>query len=445
MIPQIREESDGTLVPGLSTDWSYNDDMTEITFTLRNDVLFHDGTAMTADDVVFSINTAIGSKFTARMTGAFDHMEKVDDNHVKLVLKYSYGAAESCLSNDNCGIFSQAAYEANKEGFARSPIASGPYKVIKWTSGESVTMEAFDKYWREPAAIKNLTFRIVPDASSGLVSLETGQIDMLNLPNTADYNYIESNEKLQLSVTAANSFFFVAFNMENGVFAENKVLREAVSYAINPEAILLGALDGHGELVNCAIPVNVKYFPKNFEGYSYNPEKAKQLLEENGFSGLKIKVPSMDVAREARIAEIVVEQLRAVGFDASVDLMETTAYLADVYTNSMYEICVNSYTCFINDADGIMYMRYHSNHKGGGNNFVLYENPEMDRLLELGRHSNDEAERTQAYFDACQVMRDDYVLIPILCYTNALAADANLKGVKASDRQRIYVYDFSWE
>lgn len=440
----IREESDGELVPGLASEWTYSDDNTEIVFTLREGIKFHDGSEMTAEDVVFSMNTAIASSKTARMTGSFEKMEKVDDTHVKLYLKYPYGAVESCLSNDNCGIFSKAAYEKDPEGFTRNPVATGPYKIVSWTAGESVVMEAFADYWREPAAIKNLTFRIVPDASSGLVALETGQIDVLNLPNTTDFDYIESNSKLQLSTTAANSFYFVAFNCTDGLFAENKVLREVVANAIDPEAILLGALDGHGELVNCAIPVNVKFFPQEFDGYSYNPDYAKQLLKESGFEGQKIKIPCMDVGNDLAITEVVVEQLKAVGFDAEIDMMESTAFLADVYTNCLYDICVNSYTCFINDADGIMYMRYHSDYLGGGNNFVMYNNPEMDSLLDKARSSDNDDERALAYRDACTLMRDDYVLVPILCYLNALAADADLNGIKASDRQRIYVYDFSW-
>lgn len=440
----IREESDGNLVPGLSSEWTFNQDNTEITFTLREGIKFHDGTDMTAEDVVFSINTAIASPQTARMTGSFDRMEKVDDTHVKLFLKHPYGAIEACLSNDNCGIFSKSAYEKNPEDFSRHPVATGPYKAVSWTSGENLVFEAFEDYWREPAAIKNLTFRIVPDASSGLVALETGQIDVLNLPNTVDFEYIESNSDLQLSTVAANSFYFVAFNMTEGAFAENKVLREIVANSIDTEAILLGALDGYGELVNNAIPVNVKYHPQDFEGYSYNPDYAKQLLEENGFSGLTISIPCMDVGNDLAITEVVVEQLKAVGFDARIDMMESTAFLADVYTNAMYDICVNSYTSFINDADGIMYMRYHSDHLGGGNNFVMYSNPQMDDVLDIARFSNDESERGKAYFDACTIMREDYVMVPILCYLNALAADADLNGINASDRQRIYVYDFSW-
>ena len=106
----IRLESDGTLNPGLATEWTYNDDHTEITFTLREGVKFHNGDTMTADDVVFSINTAIeNAGTTKRITGSFDRMEKIDDTHVILYLNIPYGAVENCLTSENCGIVNTAA------------------------------------------------------------------------------------------------------------------------------------------------------------------------------------------------------------------------------------------------------------------------------------------------------------------------------------------------
>jgi len=440
----IRRESDGTLVPGLATEWTFSDDGTEITFTLRDGVKFHNGDTMTADDVVFSINSAIGSKFTARMTGSFDRMEKVDDTHVKLILKYPYGPVEGCVSSVNCGIVSQSAFEANQEGFSRSPVATGPYKFTEWKPGESISFEANGDYFRTPAAIKKLTFRIVSDAAAALVALETGQIDLMNNPATSDFEHIKGNAKLQFSSVPASSFFFVAFNNTDGVFAENKVLREAVSYAINPNAILLGALDGNGALVTAPMPVGIKFYPDGFEGFTFDTAKAKQILTDNGFLGLKIKVPSMDSGNEVKIAEVVVEQLRQAGFDAELQRMERTAFLADVYTNCDYDICVNSYTAFYPDADFITYMRYHSSYLGGGNNFVMVNNPDLDALLDTARFSNHDAVRAQAYRDFSQKMKEEVVLVPILAYLNALGANSGLKGVQASNTQRIYVYDMSW-
>lgn len=440
----IRRETSGTLSPALATEWSYNDDNTEITFTLRKGVKFHNGDEMTADDVVFSFNKAIESRYAARMTGAFKTMEKIDDSRVKLILKFPYAAAIGCVTTVNCGIVNKKAYEADPEGFPRNPVGTGPYKLVEWKTGESIALEAFEGYYRKPAAIKRLTFRVISDKAAALVALETGQTNVQNTPATSDQEYIVSNPKLQFKSTPASAFYFLAFNNSKGAFAEHKALREAAAYAIDPEAILLGALDGQGVLTPSPIPLGVKFAPENFAGYEYNPEKSKQVLEKNGLLGHKIKVLCMEAGYDVKVTEVVVEQLRQGGFDAEQVIMERTAYLADVYTNSQYEIAVNSYTAYYPDADFIMYMRYHSKHLGGGNNFVMVNNPELDKLLDLARESQDDAVRAKAYLDACNLMKKEFVLVPICQYMVAVAAQADLKGLEASNTNRIYAYDFSW-
>ena len=145
------------------------------------------------------------------------------------------------------------------------------------------------------------------------------------------------------------------------------------------------------------------------------------------------------------MTEIVAEQLRQVGITAKIEPMERTAFLSDVYTNCEYEICVNSYTALNPDADFIMYMRYHSDYLGGGNNFVMVNNPELDGYLETGRTSSDDAERKTAYLNACELMKKEAVMVPILSTMNGVACQANLKGVTANTSQKQYVYDYYWE
>ncbi len=440
----IRRETSGELVPGLATEWSYNADRTEITFTLRKGVKFHNGDVMTADDVVFSLNQAIGSRFAVRMTGAFQSAEKVDEDHVKLILKFPYAPAEGCVTSVNCGVVSKKAFEANPDGFSRNPVGTGPYKFVEWKSGESVTMEAFEDYFREPAAIKKVVFRVIPDMAAALVALETGQIDVFNNPATSDFEYIKGNSNLQFKSVPSTAFYFLAFNNTNGLFAENKVLREAAAYALDTESILIGALDGNGVLTASPIPHGVKFCPEDFEGFTFDLEKSQKLLEDNGFKGQKITLLCMEAGYDVPVAQVVVEQLRRAGFDAELTIMERTAFLADVYNNSQFEICINSVTAFYPDADFITYMRYHSKHMGGGNNFVMANYPKMDETLDKARVALSDEERAQLYREVSQIVKDEAIIAPIMSYMVSLAAHKDLKGMEASNVGRIYAYDFSW-
>lgn len=442
----VREEADGSLVPGLADSWEFSDDKTEITFTLREGVVFHNGEPMTADDVVYSFERAIASPSTTRITASMEKMEKIDDSHVKLSLKYAYGPIESCLANVNCSIVPKAAVEADPDGFARNPVGTGPYKFSSWDSGSKIVYTANEKYFREPAKIKTLTYQLVSDPAAALIALETGDVDMIVSTQAADRDNIMNNKDLFYDEVSSSSFYFVAFNNTNGLFAENPLLRQAVAHAIDRESCLLGAVEGVG--VECPSPIPTTCFgcPENFEGVSYDPELAKQLLTEAGYlNGLDVTLKTMESGVYLKVAEIVIEQLRQVGINVTLEPMERTAFLSDVYTNCEYEICVNSYTALSPDADFIMYMRYHSDYLGGGNNFVMVSNPELDGYLEIGRHSSDEAERKEVYRNACELMKEEAVMVPILSTVNSVACRANLKGVKANTSQKQYVYDYYWE
>lgn len=442
----IREESDGSLVPGLAESWEYNDDRTEITFTLREGVKFHNGETMTADDVVFSFERAMESPSTTRITASMNKMEKVDDTHVKLTLNYSYGPIEECLANVNCSIVSKAAVEADPEGFARNPVGTGPYKFVSWDSGSKISFEAFEDYFRGPASIKKLDYQIISDTSAALIALETGDVDLLMSTQAADRENIMNNEDLFYTEVSSAGPFFVVFNNSEGIFAENPLLRQAVAHAINRDDCLLGAAEGVGAVCTSPIPAGCFGCPENYEGITYDPELSKQLLAEAGYGdGLTITIRTMESGTYSKTAEVVVEQLRQVGITAEVELMERTAFLSDVYTNCDYEICVNSYTALAPDADFIMYMRYHSDYLGGGNNFAMVNDPQLDEYLDIGRFSSDEAEREQAYLDACELMAEQAYVVPILCTMNGVACRANLKGVTANISQKQYVYDYYWE
>lgn len=443
----IREEQDGSLVPGLAESWEYNEDNTEITFKLREGIKFHNGEEMTADDVVYSFERALASASTARITGSMSKMEKVDDSHVKLTLEYAYGPIEGCLTNVNCSIVPQAAVEADPDGFERAPVGTGPYKFVSWDSGNKIVFEAFEDYFREPAAIKTLTYQLVTDASAALIALETGDVDMIVTTQASDRDNIISNSDLFYDEIPASSVYFVAFNNTDGLFAENPLLRKAAAHAIDRPSVVIGATEGIGVETPSAIPGTLFGSPEGFEGAEFNPELSKALLAEAGYpdGGPNIKIPCMESHVYTRIAEIVAEQLNAVGFNAEVDQMERAAFLEDVYTNANYDICVNGYTALLPDADFIMFMRYHSDHLGGGNNFVMVNNPEIDAALEVGRFSSDSAEREQAYLEACELLRDEAVLVPILSPMNGVACRAELKGVKANSLDIQYVYNFYWD
>lgn len=440
----IREEADGSLVPGLAESWDISEDGTEVIFHLKKDIKFHNGDIMTADDVAFSINEAIASSFTSRVTGSMDSAEKIDDLTVKLKLKHPYQPIEMCMCSANVSVVNKKVVEADRDGFGRNPVGTGPYKFVSWNSGEKIVLQRFDEYFRGPASIQDVTFRIIPDTSIGLVALENGEIDVLDNPPKIDKQNIINNEKLKYYETTQGNLTLLAFNNETGLFT-NKKLRQAVSYAIDKEAIILGALEGQGVVIECPLTLDCFGYPEDFKGNGYDPEKAKKLLAEAGYpNGLTVKLQVIENSIYSKPTEVIQEQLRVVGINVELDIMERGAYLSDVYTDCKYDITVFGTASVVPDADAVMYPRFHGKMKGGGNNFYRCDIPELNELLEKGRISIDPVERKQIYYKAHEIIRDEAVMIPICNTIIAIAADKNLKGVNPNRIVKYHVYDYSW-
>lgn len=440
----VREEKDGSLVPGLAESWTVSQDRKEIVFKLRENVKFHNGDVMTADDVEFSINKAIKSPKTAKITGAISKAVKMDNFSVKLVLKNPYEPIFSSLSRANASIVSKRAMEADPKIFGRRPVGTGPYKFVEWINGEKLVFERFDEYYRGKAPIKNLTFRIFTDTNTAVIALEKGEIDVLDSPSTGDRDNLKSNKGLAFHETASSMFIFLAFNNEKGIFSNEK-LRLAVSHAIDRKMIIMGAADGIGVPLESPISPSAFGYPAEFKNNPYDLEKAKKLLAEAGYpNGFTVTLKCTENPTYSKPAEIIQEQLRQIGINVEMVVMEKGAFLADIYEKGDFEMCVWAIISMIPDADYTVYSRFHSKMFSGGNNFMRATIPGMDELLEKSRISESKKERLALYNTISEMVRDRAVMIPLYSGMNTICANAKLKGIAADAVQKYYVFDYSW-
>ena len=441
----LLKQDDNTLFPGLATRWDISSDGLEYTFYLREGVKFHNGETMTADDVVFSFERAAASTPTARITGAIKKTEKINNSTVKVTLQYPYGPFLACVSMPNLSVVSKKAVEQMGDtDFARNPVGTGPYKFVEWRPGDRIVMEAFPDYWRGAAPIKNATFRIITDASTTTIALERGEIDMILSVTPSEKQNIERNSNLYYTETASGSPWFLAFNMEKGLFT-NQLLRQAVAYAMKPEDIILGALDGNGLVIDAPMTPDAFGYPHGFKRTPYDPAKSKELLAQAGYpNGLTINLRTIESPNYARPGEIIQEQLRVAGFDCKLELMERGAFLSDAYTNGQYEIMFTSLTALIPDADMITFTRFHSAYKGNGMNFTYTSIPEMDKLLERSRAATDPNERLQIFRDIYEMNKEVVIYVPLYVGMNGTACVKGLKGLVAHMAQRYFIYDLSW-
>lgn len=442
----FREEQDGSFVPNLCSEYTFNDDGTELTMTIRDGVKFHNGDTMTADDVAFSLNTAIASSFTSKFTSVMDHAEKVDDKNVKLVLKHAYTPILGCLVNSTTSIVPKAVYEKDPEGFASKPVGTGPFMLKEVVKGERYVLEAFPDYFRGEAKIKTVISRVIPDNNAALMALESGELDVMQ-PNQdySDRKAIEDNPELEYYTAPQACSFLIGFNNSRGIFADKR-MREAVAIAVDKEEIALGATNGYAVATDEGITPLCPQAPKEFKGLERDVERAKELVKEAGYpDGVDVTMRIIGASNYSKPAEVVQAQLKEIGINLSIEAMERASWFDICYTGGDFDITIYANPVQVLDADFGAYPFMHSSELNGGNNYMCINIPELDELLDKARLSSDEDERKELYLKVCEIVRDESLFVPMYTGERTYAAVKGLNGVYADPMVRYYSYGYSWE
>lgn len=436
------------LVPGLATSWEFNEDSTEVTFYLREGVKFHNGDTMTADDVYFSLQRSLDSSYSSGISEAIDHFEKVGDMAVKCVLKYPYGPILDVMTNMTYGIVSKRAVEeAESAGidFSRNPCGTGAYKMVEWRSGDSLILTRFDDYWDGPAKIKNLIYKLVPDASSGAIALEDGTLDTYYGVADADEPHLKSLPNISFVECAGVGLHHITFNVTDGIFTDKR-LRQAVAYALDRDEMVLGAVNGEAEVANCLAPTSVFGYVDDFEWYEQDIDKAKALMTEAGYpDGFDVVFSMQGSDTYMKPAEIMQEQLRKIGIRVTFDKMERAAYLEDVGDKRNFVASLRMINATVRDADSVVTRRFHSGMLGGGNNYSGYSNPVVDDLIERARKASDPDERLALYRQLYEILKEDVPLIPIYSTNVGAFFSSKLKNFYPHPVYRYAVYKMYFE
>lgn len=438
----IRAEADGSFSPRLATSWEMVDDK-DYVFEIRPDVKFHNGDVLTVDDVVYTFDKTIEAGFAATATSNISHAEKVDDTHVKIVFKTPYGPALTVLSNGSLGIFSKNAHEtAGHDTFLRNPVGTGPYQFSSWKSGDSINLVRFDDHWAGQAPIKDLTFRIFLDSSVAAIALENGEIDVLTNPMQTDRNLLMNNSNVEYKECPSNMVTWAYFLSDAPRFNDQR-LREAFSYAIDRESVLLGAMEGVGVPVNSMFPNHMPLAAPGYVPRGYDKEKAIALLAECGYgpeNPLVIHVQTSQNPNYVKPFEVMQAQLAEVSVQMTIEPMESGAWFMDVLQAQNYEFNLMPTTIAYLDCDE----RYALFHSGEPQNNFGVADPELDRAFEINRTSTDIEERRQASYDIIRIMDEKAYVIPLYGNMRAIAYNPGLQGVEPSPGYLYHVFDWSW-
>lgn len=429
----LKYDEKGNLIDAVASAHTASDDGKTYTFTLRDGVKFHDGSTVTLDDVIYSIERSadVGVSTSAFLNIA--EINKLDEKTIEIVLTEP--------DTEFLAYMTTAIIPAGNEDPASNAIGTGPFKYVSRSPQENIVVEKFDEYWGEPAYLDQVTFKIVSDANSIVTNLKSGAIDMYSRLTTVQAD--EASEVCDIYEGTMNLVQAMYLNNTAEPLDDVRV-RQALAYAINEQEILDLTSDGKGTIIGTSmIPAFEKYhLPELADAYPQDVEKAKELLTEAGFPDgfdLTITVPS-NYQPHIDTAQVIVEQLKAVGINAEIQLVEWDSWLSDVYTNREYQATVVGVDASVLTPKALM-ERFNSE---AGNNFINYSNEEFDALYEKAASTTNEEEVTESYIAMEKLLSEDCANVYIQDMANLVALNKEYGGyefypIYVLDMAKIYV------
>ncbi len=394
----VKPDSDGNLLPAVASDYTISDDGKVYTFTLRDGVKFHDGSEVTAEDVKYSIERNAGTDGTDPLISAFSNIESVeiaDEKTIVMTLKES--------NTEFLAYMTVAIIPASNTDTEGNPIGTGPYKFVSRSPQENIVLESFDDYWGEKAYIKDVTLKIEANSDSVVMDLEGGSIDM--------YARVTSNQVSQLSdnfaVYEGTMNLVQALYLNNNVEPfNNELVRQALCYAIDPQTIMDFVSDGKGvEIGSSMFPSFGKYFDASLnDTYNQDIDKAKELLAEAGYPNgfdFTITVPS-NYTQHVDTAQVLVEEFKEIGVNATIQEVEWNSWLSDVYTNREFESTVIGVDASTLTAYALL-SRFRSD---ASNNFINFNNADYDAAFDAAVSATDDAEKVEKYKECEKILSE---------------------------------------
>lgn len=423
------------IVPSIADTWEFSEDGTELIFHIRDDIKFHDGTALTVEDVLFSLDYATKQGLNSSGASILKSWTDEGDNNIKLTLAYPYKPILQILATPGFSVISKATYEkcqADGTNFGMIENGTGPYKVVNWTTGDRMVLEANNSWHRGAPAIKNVEIRLCSDETSGGLMIENGELDFFIGMNNADRARFQANDNIKLVDAPSAGTYVIAMNLKEGPFADNLALREAVAYAINRQDMLDGGMNGVGEVTPGPVTPGYFGFVEGFEAYPYDPEMAKQKLAEAGYpNGIDISFKTASDSWYSNPSQVVVEQLRQVGIRCNLEIMERAPFLKETQEDMNYEMCYYITWGDFPDADPVMWGKFHSECIAKQmQNFAGVDDPAVDELLLKARTSLDDNERLEYYKQLAEMNKENVWYLMILTTYNAIVINKDLQGVE---------------
>lgn len=420
--------------PLLAKSWSVSDDGLTITFHLREGVKWHDGVPFTSADVAFSL-TEVWQKLNSRGKSLYANVVAVDTPD-DLTVIWRLSKPAPYILNSQASYISQILPKHIYEGTDIltnpanvKPIGTGPFKFAEWSRGNYLRLERNPDYWDAPRPyLDQVVYRFLPDAAGRGAALETGDVQLVG--ETAvpanDLARLARDPNFELELKGYELLGlvqFFAFNLEKPVFQDVRV-RRAFAHAIDQSFLIKNIWHGYGKAATGPIPSDQSaFYTADVPRYAFDPERAKQLLDEAGLkpdaNGVRLTI-THDYAASAeqlqRAAEYLREALGNVGIKVQVRNQDFAAFARRVYTERDFDTATYYTSTGPDPAVGVQRVYWSKAFQKGVSfsNTSGYANAEVDQALEAAQIEADAKKRAALYHTFQQVVQQDLPEIPLV-------------------------------
>lgn len=430
-------DKEGNPQPQLATSWEVSEDGLEYTLHLREGVVFHDGTPMTAEAVKWNLDRVLDPNVKVPNRAPFtaiESVEVVDDTTIKLHLSHPFAPLISALSLDNAAILSPESInvEGNSYENVVRPVGTGPYVFKERVKGERIVVTRNENYWGEKPYYDEVVFRVVPEAATRESLLLAGQVDLIILPPISDIPALQQNSDVKVLMAPSDRTIFIAINNTHEPLNDVRV-RQALNYAVNKQEIIDSVLFGAATAMDAPMANNLfGYCPQ--QPYEYNPEKAKALLAEAGVQNLQLRfiAPTGRYVQDFQAAQAISGFLSEVGINAPVSTMDWPSYVAEILTppdKNTVDLHFLGWAPSFLDAAQQMVQFHSSQHPPNGLATTFYSNPKVDELIDAADREVDPEKRKDLYCQAQQIVWEEAPWIFLWVQQFPIVYRADITGV----------------
>jgi peptide/nickel transport system substrate-binding protein len=420
----VKYDKNMNIIGDLAESWDVSANGLIITFHLRKGVKWHDGQSFTAADVLYTYQVTVDPKTPTAYAGDFLKVKKaeiIDDYTFRVTYGKPFAPALISWGSSILPRHLLAGLDITKSSLTRHPIGTGPYKFKEWVAGQKIVLVSNTDYFEGRPYIDGNITRIIPDTATMFLELRAQGISYMDLTPLQYTRQTENNlfkNNFNKYRYLGFKYTYLGYNLKNPLFTDKRV-RQAISYAINKEEIISGVLLGLGKPATGPYKHGTWAYNGNVKIYNYNPQKARELLREAGWSdangdGVLEKdgrpfvfeiVTNQGNETRQKCAEIIQRQLAEIGITVKIRILEWAAFVNDFINKRRFEAVILGWTITL-DPDA--YDVWHSSKTAPEElNFMSYNNPEVDELLEKGRSTFNQKKRKKYYDRFQEILAED--------------------------------------